>query len=409
MNSAALIVAAGTGSRASKGNDATSLPKQFVTVGGKTILEWAIAAFDGHPLIKTVQVVCHADFVEETLSVTNKFEKCNDPVIGDITRQKSVFAGLIAMENAAPDTVLIHDAARPFVPQEVISRVLEGLTQAEAVLPVVAVVDTIKSVDPSGFVAGTPDRSALRAAQTPQGFHFQPLIGAHRKAAQGNLSHTDDASIMECEGYGVLTVDGAVESFKITTHDDFERAEVFLNGTRLCAADQNGQDQMITRTGIGFDVHAFVDGDAVILGSVAIPHNKRLSGHSDADVLLHTITDALYGAMADGDIGSHFPPSDPQWKGAASDIFLKHAVSRLADRGGVIDHVDAVIMCEAPKIGPHRDAIRASVAQIMDLTLDRVAIKATTTERLGFTGRKEGIAAQAVVTIRMPDTNREPQ
>ncbi|MEM8798392.1 MAG: 2-C-methyl-D-erythritol 2,4-cyclodiphosphate synthase, partial [Pseudomonadota bacterium] len=315
------------------------------------------------------------------------------PVNGGETRQASVYEGLKSLASQQPDLVLVHDAVRPFVSAATINRTIDGLSDHKAILPALPVVDTIKRTESTAdlpVIVETVDRSALYAAQTPQAFHFLALYSAHQEAA--GQAFTDDCAVMEWAGHKVHIVAGNSENKKITTAEDIREAE------RQMASEL----QMETRVGNGFDVHAFEEGNAVILGGVEIPHSKKLKGHSDADVGLHTITDALYGALADGDIGSHFPPSDPKWKGAASDIFLIHACERVRERDGKILHLDLTIMCEAPKIGPYREAIRSEIARICSLPLSRVAVKATTTERLGFTGREEGIAAMATATIAVP-------
>ena len=301
----------------------------------------------------------------------------------------SVRLGLEALAKHEPEIVLIHDAARPFVSAEVISRAIAAARAHGGALPVLPVTDTIKKVDDEGTILETLDRDTLRAAQTPQTFRFGPILDAHRAAAAAHLTFTDDAGIAEWAGLPVHAVAGDANNRKLTLPEDFDAP----------AAPPPPHE---TRVGSGFDVHAFGPGDAVILGGVALPHDRALKGHSDADVVLHALTDAIFGTLADGDIGSHFPPSDPQWKGANSRIFLEHAVDRLDARGGALRHVDLTIMCERPKIGPHRDAIRVSIAEILGLAIGRVSVKATTTERLGFLGRGEGIAAMATVTVRFP-------
>jgi 2-C-methyl-D-erythritol 4-phosphate cytidylyltransferase / 2-C-methyl-D-erythritol 2,4-cyclodiphosphate synthase len=259
-------------------------------------------------------------------------------------------------------------------------------------VPGLPVTDTVKSVDAGGFVGNTLDRKTLRTIQTPQGFAFAPLLAAHRKAAaQGREDFTDDAALAEWAGMKVAVFDGEPGNIKITNADDFARAEA-MQFTRLGDV----------RTGTGIDVHAFGPGDHVVLGGIRIPHAQALTGHSDADVVLHALTDAVLGALAEGDIGAHFPPSDPQWRGASSDRFLKFAVERVAARGGRIAHLDVTVVCEAPKIGPHRDAMRAKIAELSGVAIERVAVKATTSEKLGFTGRGEGIAAYATATVRLP-------
>jgi 2-C-methyl-D-erythritol 4-phosphate cytidylyltransferase/2-C-methyl-D-erythritol 2,4-cyclodiphosphate synthase len=303
-----------------------------------------------------------------------------------------VRAGLEALAAHAPDIVLIHDAARPFVTAAVISRAIVAARAHGAAIPVVPVTDTIKEVDGTGHVAGTPDRTRLRLAQTPQAFRFAPLLAAHRRAAaEGRHDFTDDAALAEWAGLTVATFEGDAANMKLTTAEDFTREDA-----RLMAALGD------VRSGTGFDVHAFAGGDHVMLCGVRVPHSHGLAGHSDADVGLHALVDAILGALAEGDIGAHFPPSDPQWKGAPSDRFLLHACDRVRAHGGIIAHLDVTLICEAPKVGPHRDAMRARIAAITGIGVERVSVKATTTEKLGFAGRREGIAAQAVATLRLP-------
>ena len=384
---AAVIVAAGRGTRAA----GSTVPKQFRSVGGKAVLRHCLTAFAGCGLIHTIQPVIRPEDeglyrqAADGLSV-------NEPVAGGDTRQASVRAGLEALAGEAPDIVLIHDAARPFASAALIARAIEATAETGAAIPGLAVTDTIKSIDSHGFVGETLDRARLRAVQTPQAFAFSPILEAHRRAArEGRTDFTDDAALAEWVGMQVCVFGGESANIKITHPEDFVRAE----------AMQLSQLSDV-RTGTGIDVHAFGPGDHVMIGGVRIAHSQALTGHSDADVGLHALTDAILGALADGDIGSHFPPRDPQWKGAASDRFLKFACERVAARGGRIAHLDLTIVCEAPKIGPHRDAIRETVARITGLEAGRVAVKATTSEQLGFTGRREGIAAYATATVRLP-------
>jgi 2-C-methyl-D-erythritol 4-phosphate cytidylyltransferase / 2-C-methyl-D-erythritol 2,4-cyclodiphosphate synthase len=314
------------------------------------------------------------------------------PVFGGATRQASVMAGLEALRSYAPDVVLVHDAARPFCSSNLVSRAIAACGATGAAIPGLEVTDTIKSVDASGQVDGTLNRAALRSVQTPQAFAFPALLEAHRKAATaGRGDFTDDAALAEWAGLKVQVFAGEPGNIKLTTEADFTRAEA----RRLASLAD-------LRTGSGFDVHAFSDGDHVMLGGVRIPHSNGVTGHSDADVVLHAIVDAILGALADGDIGMHFPPSDPRWRGAASDQFLKFAIERVTKRGGKVAHIDVTVVCETPKIGPHRDAMRKRIAEIADIAVERVAVKATTSEKLGFTGRGEGIAAMATATVRLP-------
>jgi 2-C-methyl-D-erythritol 4-phosphate cytidylyltransferase/2-C-methyl-D-erythritol 2,4-cyclodiphosphate synthase len=317
------------------------------------------------------------------------------PAIGGPTRQQSVRNGLEALAAAgiSPEAiVLVHDAARPFLSGELVTRAIDGARSHGAAVPGLPLTDTVKQVAPSGQIHGSPDRASLRTVQTPQAFRFDVLLAAHRQAAEsGEYDLTDDAAVVERAGHAVYVFEGDEENVKLTTADDFTRAEARLLGN---LADM--------RCGQGFDVHAFGPGDHVWLGGVRVPHDHGLEGHSDADVLAHAVTDAILGALADGDIGAHFPPSEPKWKGAASSVFLADAVARVKARGGLIAHVDATLICELPKIGPHRDAIRENLAKIMQIAPSRVGVKATTSERLGFTGRGEGIAALATATVRLP-------
>ena len=315
------------------------------------------------------------------------------PVHGGATRQASVRAGLEALARHRPDLVLVHDAARPFASRGLDhARDRRPRPRAARRFRPSPVADTVKTVDATGCVTGTLDRAHLRMVQTPQAFAFAPLLDAHRRAAAaGRDDFTDDAALAEWAGLKVTMFEGEAGNVKLTTDEDFSRAEL----AKLAALGD-------VRTGFGFDVHPFGDGDHVMLGGVRIPHARGLSGHSDADVVLHALVDAILGALADGDIGVHFPPSDPQWRGASSDRFLAFAVERVRARGGRIAHLDVTIVCEAPRIGPHRDAMRARIAEIAGIPIERVAVKATTSEKLGFTGRGEGMAAFATATVRLP-------
>jgi len=381
---AVLILAGGSGSRV--GSDT---PKQYLKLGSKAVIRHTVDVLLTHPSFDTVQVVIDENdrqLYAEALAGAS----LPDPVAGGATRQESGYRGLQALEADGPDYVLIHDAARPFVDHATIDRVIAALDSHHAVLPAVAVADTLKrGTGTPAVVDATVDREGLWRAQTPQGFRFPEILAAHRNAA--GLELTDDTAIAEHAGMAVALIEGNEDNFKITTRDDLERAE------RITGA-MTGE----TRIGTGFDVHAFADGDHVILCGVKIRHDRALDGHSDADVALHAVTDALLGAIAEGDIGSHFPPSDAQWRGAASRVFLEHAASLIAARGGSIGNIDLTVICEAPKVGPHRDAMRRSLADMLSIDVDRISIKATTTEKLGFTGRGEGIAVQAATTVRLP-------
>lgn len=390
-----LIVAAGRGLRA--GGD---VPKQYVQLAGKFVLTRCIETFLDHPAINGIAVVIHADDRDLYNAATSTLaDRLVPPVTGGATRQLSVLAGLRALQPLAPDAVLIHDAARPFVDAPLIDRVKRALDKDDCVLPVVPMTDTIKR-GAAGRVIETVDRRQLFSAQTPQGFRFSTILGLHEKAAVASgVAFTDDASIAEWAGLTVLAVDGAVENRKLTTMADMRMAELQLRAEDVTVYE--------TRTGFGYDVHRFEPGDAVILCGVAIPFSQKLEGHSDADVGMHALTDSILGAISSADIGFHFPPSDPRWKGAPSHLFLAHAAKLVTERGGKINHVDVTIICERPKVGPHRDAMRTELARILGISIDRVSVKATTTEGLGFTGRGEGIAANAVATVTIPSARTE--
>lgn len=387
-----MIVAAGRGSRAADGR---CEPKQYSLLGGRAMLANSIESFLEHPGIDVVRVVIHRDDEKFYSAVAGEFGgRLAAAVLGGRTRQESVFRGLESLADGNFDRVLIHDAARPFVSREVIDGVLAGLEAHEGAVAAVPVADTLKKAGEGLRIAATVEREGLWRAQTPQGFHFAAILEAHRRAADNqHMEFTDDAAIAEWAGLGVVLSAGANLNDKITTAEDLRMAKQRLAGAAAV---------METRTGTGFDVHRFGEGGEVRLCGVAIPHDQRLEGHSDADVGLHALTDALLGAIGDGDIGAHFPPSDPQWKGASSDRFLADAVRRVRDLGGAIVNVDVTLLCEAPKIGPHREVMRKAVANILGIAIDRVGVKATTTEGLGFTGRREGIAAMASATVRLP-------
>jgi 2-C-methyl-D-erythritol 4-phosphate cytidylyltransferase/2-C-methyl-D-erythritol 2,4-cyclodiphosphate synthase len=383
---AAIVVAAGRGLRAGG-----HLPKQYRQLEGEPVLRRSLALFALDGRIEAIQPVIHPedrrlfDRAARGLALLN-------PVHGGATRQASVRAGLEALAPRGMQIVLVHDAARPFATSALVSRAIEALGDLDAAIPGVEVSDTVKAVDADGKVVETLDRRRLRIIQTPQAFRFPKLLDAHRRAAaEGRDGFTDDAAIAEWAGLEVAVFEGEPDNVKLTTAEDFARV---LNGPLL--AD--------LRTGTGFDVHAFGEGEHVVLGGVRIPHGRGLIGHSDADVVLHALTDALLGALADGDIGVHFPPNDPQWRNAASDRFLAFAADRVRRRGGRVNHLDVTIVCEAPRIAPHRDAMRARIAEIAGVPVERVGLKATTSEGLGFTGRGEGIAAFATATIRLPAT-----
>jgi len=378
VSTAALIVAAGSGSRAGSG-----LPKQFRSLAGKAVLRHAYDALAGHPAIGEVRVVIGAG-QEEAFREAMAGADTGEPVTGGAERSISVARGL---DSVAADRVLIHDAARPFCPPAVVDRLLGALDGHDGAVPVLPVADTLAR---GAATLGEPiDRSDAVRVQTPQAFATAAIRAAY-SAWRGKVP-TDDATVARAAGIEVALVAGDEALAKLTWPSDFEEAE-----RRLAA-------RLVSRTGMGFDVHAFAPGDGLWLGGIHIPHPRGLSGHSDADVALHAITDALLGAIGEGDIGDHFSPSDPQWRGAASSLFVEHARSLIEARGGRIDHVDVTLICEAPRIAPHRAAMRARIAGLLGLAETRVSVKATTTERLGFTGRGEGIAAQAVATLRLPE------
>lgn len=373
----ALIVAAGKGERAGGG-----IPKQFVRLAGRPVLAHSVAAFTRHPSIDSVVIVIGDGQEAEARAAVGDYRF----VAGGATRRESVLKGLEAIGSAS--RVLIHDAARPLLPTAVIDRLLAALDDHAGAIPALPVADTLAR---AGDVLGdTVSRDELVRVQTPQAFRFADIMASHR-GWPADLEATDDAQIARAAGYPVAIVEGDPALEKITHPADFASAEA-----RLAVKTS-------TRTAMGYDVHRLVDGEELWLGGILIPHRQGLSGHSDADVALHALTDALLGTIAAGDIGQHFPPSDPQWRGASSDRFLLHAASLIIQAGGRIEHVDLTIICEAPKIGPYRAAIQARIAELLRLDLGRVSVKATTTERLGFTGRGEGIAVQAVATIALGD------
>ncbi|MFZ5791960.1 MAG: bifunctional 2-C-methyl-D-erythritol 4-phosphate cytidylyltransferase/2-C-methyl-D-erythritol 2,4-cyclodiphosphate synthase [Pseudomonadota bacterium] len=384
----ALVVAAGRGMRFGG-----EVPKQYRPLGGKPVLRHALERLRAHPDIAAVRAVISPED-RRRYDVAAKGLDLLEPVAGGATRQQSVRNGLESLVEMAPDLVLIHDAARPFVDAGVIDRVLEGLRSAPGAIAALPVVDTIKRAAAEKSTAAprieaTAVRERLWRAQTPQGFRFEAILAAHRAAA--GTEHTDDAAVAEAAGLAVTLVMGAEENFKITTEADLQRAERLV-----------GEGSWEYRSASGYDVHRFKPGDAIMLCGVRVPHTAALEGHSDADVGLHALTDALLGAIGAGDIGQHFPPSDPKWRGADSARFLAHAAALVVERGGRIAHLDVTIICERPKVGPHRAAMIERIAAILKLDPSRVSVKATTTEGLGFTGRGEGIAAQATATVALP-------
>jgi len=385
MTTIAIIVAAGSGIRAGG-----ELPKQYQKIGGKPVIAHTVEAFLTHEAINEVVVVIsaeHGDLFNDALGAYS----LREPVIGGDTRQQSVYNGLQAIADDHPARVLIHDAARPFVSDAIISDVIAALDDHPCAVPCVAVVDTIGQVR-GGKMTARLNREELRAVQTPQGFVFETIFAAHKTAAEKNdFSASDDSSLVS----PVAVIAGEARNIKLTTADDIYKADKQMKQVQLA-------DLADIRVGQGFDVHAFEPGDHVILCGVDIPFTAKLKGHSDADVAMHALTDAILGALGEGDIGKHFPPSEAEWKGAASEIFLKGAMDLVTGRGGVLAHSDITIICEAPKLRPHIDSMREKMAEIMECDIDRVSIKATTSEQLGFTGRGEGIAAMATATVRLP-------
>src|SRR5688572_26822820 len=376
MSVTALIVAAGSGQRLGGG-----VPKQYRLLGGKPVLRWAVEAFAGHRLVDAVRVVIGAG-QDELAAAALEGVDVGEPIRGGAHRADSVRAGLAA---SVGEQVLVHDAARPFCPPRVIDRLLEALRSHDGAAPVLAMGDTLAR---AGELLGEPiDRSGAVRVQTPQAFGLDALRHAYERWT--GEPPTDETSVARAAGLSVAAVEGDALLDKLTTPADWDRAEAMLAA------------RLVSRTGMGFDVHGFSGDGPLMLGGIAVPHARGLAGHSDADVVLHAITDALLGAAGLGDIGEHFPPSDPQWRGVSSDRFLSHAAGLVRAGGGIIDHVDCTIIAEEPKVGPHRSAMRARIADILELEPGGVSIKATTTEGLGFTGRREGIAAQAVASIRM--------
>ena len=399
VTTAALIVAAGRGHRVGG-----PLPKQYRRLAGQTVLGHSVRRFAAHPRIDRVRVVINpADrsLYDDAVQGSEGAEtgKLLAPVAGGATRQESVRNGLESLAETPPDLVLIHDGARPLVPEAVIDGALDALAGHDGALPALPVSDSLKRAAPGGAViAGAVTREGLWRAQTPQGFRYPAILDAHRAAGGGAL--TDDAAVAEHAGLSVALTAGDEDNLKITTEQDFSRAE------RILAAQ--GESAVVpavpleTRVGMGFDVHRFGPGDHLMLGGVAVPHEQGVISHSDGDVVLHAIVDAVLGAMAAGDIGTHFPPSDETWRGADSAHFVAHTLALLEERGGQLRHVDVTLICQRPKIGPLRPAMVARLADVLGLAPARISLKATTTERLGFTGRGEGIAAQAVATVRLP-------
>ena len=385
---AVIIVAAGRGHRF--GGD---MPKQYLEVHQQPLVRHAVQVFLDHSAIDFILPVIHPDDADILANALDGLDYL-EPVAGGAARQDSVRNGLEALASSAPDYVLVHDAARPMVAPALIDRVIEALQDTPGVIPGIAVVDTLKRADDAGIIADSVSRDGLWRAQTPQGFKYADLLAAHRSAIGQEL--TDDAAVMEASGHRIAVVLGDEDNIKVTTPDDLMRMEEIMS-------DDSAQAKPVRspsfRIGSGYDVHKLGPGDHVTLCGVEIASERALIGHSDADVALHAVTDAVFGAIADGDIGSHFPPTNSQWRGASSDQFLAYACERMRERGFELSNIDLTIICEKPKIGPHRDAMRARLAEIAQIDVSCVSVKATTTERLGFTGRGEGIAAEAVIII----------
>ena len=405
VTTAALIVAAGRGHRVGG-----PVPKQYRPLGGRAVLGHSIGRFAAHPRVDWVRVViAPADraLYDDAARESGGVGKLLAPVPGGATRQDSARLGLESLADAAPDIVLIHDGARPLIPVAVIDGALDALGRHDGAVAALAVSDSLKRALPEGaaasaMVGASVPRDGLWRAQTPQGFRYSAILDAHRVAAGGaGGALTDDAAVAERAGLSVALTPGDEDNLKITTARDFARAE------RILAMQEGGAATAAaaafdTRVGMGFDVHRFGPGDHLMLGGVAVPHDHGVVSHSDGDVVLHAVVDAILGALAAGDIGSHFPPSDAAWRDADSTHFVAHALALLAARGGQLRHVDVTLICQRPRIGPHRPAMVARLAAVLGLAPARIGLKATTTERLGFTGRGEGIAAQAVATVRLP-------
>lgn len=380
---AIVLVAAGRGRRFGG-----PIPKQYAPLLGRPVLRRTLDTLIRLPHVSTIQTVIHPDDEADFWASAPQSDLIAAPVPGGAERQDSVRMGLEALQDKAPDIVMIHDAARPFLSAAVFQNLIDALEAHKGAVAALPIVDSLRR-DQDGLVGNSVERADLWRMQTPQAFRYQDILAAHQQFAGEAL--TDDTALAQKAGLDVAIVAGDEALFKITNAADLTRAE----------------SHMLTnlpdiRTGQGFDVHQFEDGKDVILCGVTIPHTQKLKGHSDADVGLHALTDAILGALGAGDIGDHFPPSDPQWKGAPSDTFLRHAADLVAAKGGVISHLDLTLICEAPKIGPHRDKMCAAIGKIIGLDPTRVSVKATTTEKLGFTGRGEGIAALATATIRLP-------
>jgi len=376
---AQILVAAGIGARA--GGD---IPKQYRLIGGKPLLRRTHDALSKalDPAVSIIVIAKNDPYFTAAMQNTAYDFKT---VTGGATRTDSVKAGLIALKTDVPDYVFIHDAARPFVTPVLINPLLAALDTHPAAVPALPITDACKTMDGQAI-----DRSTIRRVQTPQAFHYTDILTAFERLNPGQ-SFADDIAIAYDAGLPIKFTAGDADNFKVTYPEDFAKVENMTTGTTYIA------------TGSGYDVHRYTDGDGIWLCGIKIDAPYRLLGHSDADAPMHALTDAIFGALAEGDIGDHFPPSDPQWKGAASDIFLKEAVNRIAIRGGRLHHVDLTLICEKPKIKPHREAMRARLSEILGLSLSRISVKATTSEKLGFTGREEGLAAHAIATIELPE------
>jgi 2-C-methyl-D-erythritol 4-phosphate cytidylyltransferase / 2-C-methyl-D-erythritol 2,4-cyclodiphosphate synthase len=386
---AAIIVAAGRGLRA--GGD---VPKQYRLLAGRPVIAHAMALFSRHLAVQKVVAVINPADRDLYEAAVSGIPNVGEPASGGDSRQASCHAGLCALKADPPDIVLIHDAARPFASATLVDRAVEAALRHGAAVPGLPLSDTVKLIDEAGRVNETPPRSRLRAVQTPQAFRYELILAAHERAVAEKVDDlTDDGAVAEWAGHPLFVFPGEADNMKLTHAADFSAGERL--SSRLASLGD-------IRTGNGFDVHAFTDGDHVWLNGLKIPHDRALSGHSDADVGLHALTDAILGAIGEGDIGSHFPPSDERWRGAPSEGFLRHAVALVTARGGAIANLDVTILCEAPKIGPLREGMRRRIAAIASVEIERVGVKATTTEKLGFLGRCEGIAAMAVATVRLP-------
>lgn len=389
MSVAAVIVAGGSGVRAGGPG-----PKQYQFIGAKPVIRWTLEAFLSHPQVSVVQAVIGSGH-EELFALATRGMTLLPPIIGGSSRQESCRLGLEACAAMTPAKILIHDAARPFISHEVISNVITALDYSDAAIPGIPVADTIKHA-PGGMISKTVDRSSLWFVQTPQGFNYSKILAAHRDAAKlGHEGLTDDAAVAEMAGLPVRVVAGDVSNRKLTTTQDIAVAHRELSSRMLL-------DRPDIRSAQGIDFHVFEKGSSITLCGTKIPHTHKLKGHSDADVAMHALTDAILGTIGEGDIGTHFPPSDKQWKNADSSIFLVKAMELLKARDGIIANADITILAEAPKVAPHVTAMKQVLLPLLGITPDRLAIKATTTEKMGSIGRKEGIAAFATVTVRLP-------